>query len=384
MEMLSWVRDFVAREWSDVAEGIAETTASQLFRVYPPAAGMYERAVELFNVATTASTGGNATYIRTDGEQIYYVGGSPPQLIIAADPADGSELWESSPAVASAHRNICTDGGFVYSVTTGGAPAGLLRYSRSTGAYDTNGGTDYNNTVLVTNGEYCIGVDGSVAGAGKITFWSGIQGTITQAASYYDTTSAGLIAAAIGDTQCYVGGTRATYDVWCVRLSDRATRWRTTLATTIAPTVRGIATDGDHVFVATDLVALTAGGSANLFVLNKQNGTVQWNASLAGGGDLRNGIAVDDRYLYVCDNAGTTGCYIYRVRAPTLVLVGQITGLNDPVLDGVSVTGQNDSDLTKFRRHWMLGATKTFMRAASSDPNRRPFFTLAVPVDGRI
>lgn len=382
MEMLSWVRDFIAREYADVAEGIASTTnVSQLFRVYPPIAGMYDRGAELFNVSGTATGGGAIQSPITDGEQIYYWSGSPPQILVAADPIDGSEIWESS-AVTTAFRSIAADGAFVYATMTGAGEPGLRRWNRSTGAFSSSGGTEYNCPELVTNGEFAVGVGGSL-GAGNVTVWSGIQGTITQDGAY-NTGSSALYAAAIDHEYAFAGGVRNTNDVWAVRLSDRVNVWSTAFATTTAPTVYGIATDGDHVFVVTDQVTLTAGGSANLFVLSRVNGAVQWTGNLAGGADLINGVAVDDRYLYICDDATTTVCWVYRLRAPVIMLVAKVVDLNHPSVDGVSVIGQTDSDTTKFRRHWMLGATKTFMRAKSDDPARRPFHTLAVPTDGRI
>ena len=110
--------------------------------------------------------------------------------------------------------------------------------------------------------------------------------------------------------------------------------------------------------------------------------------SLDAGKDDILSLAVDDRYLYCTIVTGPLA-YAYRLRMagaspPLLFTVPSVTpGLPRRIdaCDGVSVCGSNGT--SQLVRAWVGGASKTFMRASGDDPNRRPFFNLAIP-DGRI
>lgn len=379
MDMLSWLRDFAPSEWSDVAEGIANApNVSQLFRVYPPITGQYATG-ELDWNATGTATGGGAIVatIETDGEQVYYVQGSPT-YIVAANPINGSEIWEQSIAGV---QSIATDGGFVYYIAGAGA-AGLNRISRSTGAADTSGGTEYSCNVLEVNGSTAVALNGNV-GSGYITFFYTIQGTITQGASQPNPTT-NLVDICMDGEKCFTTGTRSTYDVWSYRLSDRVLSWQVALPTTGAPTTRGICTDGHYVYVVTDRIALTAGGDANLFILDRAQGTVLQSVDIAPTADLGY-VNTDGSYLY-CVGRVTAKCYIVPLRGPTM---GTQAGVIDdvalkPACDGVSAVFRDFTTNTNLQRNWAGGASRLFMRAASDDVYRRPFFNLAIPADGRL
>jgi len=378
MQMISWARDFIPREWGDIAEGIAETTASQLFRIYPPAAGMYARGLQVFNVAGTATGGGTVLLLCGDGEQIYYSSGSPQQEILAADPADGSQIWKVNPDTQPI-ASLAADGGFVYYMTTNAGVVGLRRLVRATGAASGNGGTEYSCSPIAVNSSYAIGVDGGVSGAGFVTFFSDIQGTITQDGQY-NTNSANLRDCAIDDGFSYVTGAQAgAVEVWCNNLVTRALQWSTGLPTVAAPTTRAIATDGDLVYVGIDRAAMAV-GNANLFVLSRTRGDVLASLDIDSGVgvDIRY-LAVDDRYLYAIDDSNI--CHVLRLRFPEVAEVAQVADvILTPVCDGVSAVFRDATTTTNFQRNWMLGATKTFMRAAADDIYRRPFYNLAVPV----
>jgi hypothetical protein len=381
MQMISWTRDFIPREWADVAEGIAETTASQLFRVYPPAAGMYARNQPVFNVAGTATGGGTVSGLCTDGEQIYYINGTGAQYIVGADPADGSENWQINPHTLVI-TSVCTDGGFVYYTSDLGA-AGLRRLTRA-GAVSGNGGLERSCNALAANGEYCIGIDGAVGGAGTFTIWSGIQGTITEDGTY-NTTSANLVDCAIDGDFSYVTGTRAGgFDVWCNILATRALSWTATMPTAVPVTTTGIATDGDYIYLSAQRVALTAGGFANLFILDKADGTLLFTLDVDSGNTVDiDFISVDDRYLYCVDDSAV--CHVLRLRSAFLGVVAQVPDVfGKPACDGVSAVFRDFTTSANFQRNWMGGPTKTFMRCATDDVYRRPFYNRAVPTDGRI
>jgi outer membrane protein assembly factor BamB len=375
MEMHSYFRDSVPREWTLLTEGIAAAGWRDLFRVSPVIGGMYTRLVQLFNTASTAATGGNVTDICTDGEQIYYVSGAASQSLIAASPINGAEIWEASPM--SGANGLCTDGAYVY-VTSTFSPAeiGLIKADRTTGALVSRGGTEYSCDALRTNGVYAIGIS-PASSTSKLVFWTVGVGAAapTETGTVSPTVLNGL---AIDADQCYVGGTRSTQDVWCYNLATRAEAWKITLPTSSAPTVAAIAADGDVVYVATDSVALTAGGNASLYCLGRFDGQLLWTMDL---NDLSQ-VAVDDRYLFVIDSNDDLIQIKLGVSVPTVVATS--ADWSDVVCDCVSVVGIDKTTPTDFMRHMLGGATKTFMKTLGTDPTRRPVFTLAAPVDCKI
>lgn len=379
MDMLSWLRDFAPREWSDVYEGIANTVTSQFFRIYAPTAGIRDRASQYWTQNSTASTGGNVFFLCTDGEQIYYAGGAPAQAIIAASPVDGSEIWENDPD-SQTISSLAVDGGFVYYTTGNVAALGLRRLNRSTGAYDTAGGTEYGGGPLATNGEYAVLIDGTVSGNGYVTFWSGIQGTITQDGTA-NTTSANLRDITIDATQCYTVGQRNTDDLWCYNLSSRALQFATPMPTAADPVANTVCSDGDFVYVGTNRAALTAGGNASLFVYSRV-GDFIYSHDFGAGVNV-DFLNVDDEYLYVTTNANQTS--IIPKSIMPYGRVGTITfSIGKPACDGLSIVVRNSGAANNFRRWWTHGGAKTFMRANPADPNRRPFFNLAIPTGGRM
>jgi len=378
MEMLSWVRDFIPREWSDVSEGIANTTASQLFKVFSPIAGIRRRGALAYSAPVTASTGGVYGIGCTDGEQLYYRSGLTNEMIVSADPTDGSHNWENDPDSQTISA-LTTDGGYVYYTTSNVAAPGLRRLNRSTGAYQTAGGTTYNVNRLVTNGEYCVGIDGSI-GNGNVTVWSGIQGTIAEDGQY-NTTSANLSDVAITNTTAFVCGSRSTYDIWKVSLGTLSGSGFAALPTvTTTPAVNGIATDGSMVYVVIDRTALTAGGSANLFVYSVEGQLLHTMDITTNNLDY---VAVDDMYLYVVDDSNFCRVLL-KEQFPTFADVFTVVDVDGwPVCDGVSIICRDATSTSLFQRNWMHGPTKEFMRTNSDDPERRPFYTLAVPT-GRV
>ncbi len=88
-------------------------------------------------------------------------------------------------------------------------------------------------------------------------------------------------------------------------------------------------------------------------------------------------LAIDDQYLYCEEDSGLLT--VLKLHSAVPYEVVRISDMHEPCCDGVSVIGRDFTTAANFQRNWMYGATKIFMRAASDDPNRRPFHTLAVP-----
>jgi hypothetical protein len=379
MEMTSWSRDFITREWRDVHEGISQTTSAALiFRVVPPLGAPfanYARYQTGWSAASTAATGGNPTEVKTDGEQIYYIAGSVAQSLIAASPVAGAEIWESGVVIQ--FGSVAVDGAAVYTFSTNAGEPGLFILDRTTGTQTGNTGAEYACTKSVSNGVYCCGVNGTVGGAGSLVFY--LIATPLETGTVIPLAAA-INGLAIDNDQVYVGGTRNVNDVFAYTLSSRASAWSTTLPTTIAPTVNSIAADGDCVYVATDNVALTAGGNASIFCLERVSGAVLWTMDLFNI-DI---LSIDDRYLHAVRDNNTV--YMIKLRAPVPSVVASVTGFGLLSIDsdGYALYGSDSGTPANFRKVWVGGAAKTYQITGVNDPNRRPFHKMAVPVDGRI
>jgi outer membrane protein assembly factor BamB len=376
-QMMEYFLDYLVREWNQIAQGIAATSYTDLFRVFPPVGSvMYIRLAQVFSFTGTAATGGNVTSVCGDGEQVYYISGSTSQSLIAANPNGGTEIWEASPIAG--HTAICTDGLNVYAMSPfSPAELGLHVVNRTTGALINSGGVEYACQQLRANGVYCVGIAPN-SGAGKVVFYT--VATPTETGTVTPTTQ--LNGVAIDHDQCYVGGVRSTYDVWAYTLSTRANAWQVTLDTN-APTVNAICADGDFVYVCTDDFVTALPGTPNrcLFCLDRLNGTILWSMDL--GADL-DACAVDDDYLYVT----TAGGVAYAIRLRSGMAVGSVgvvatqtnvAAAGGLYVDGMSLYCQDGAAATKLRRLATAQKTKDFMRVNGQDPARRPFYNLAIP-----
>jgi hypothetical protein len=378
-EEFTWNFGYLAREWGFLHEAIAAASVMDLFRVIPGTTTKV-RGAELFKITGTGSGSTTVSQPCTDGERVYYLGGA--LRLVGASPEDGLEIFDSAD-VGVGLKSVCTDGAYVYVMTVDNGYLGLYRMSRNTGDEDASTGsaTEYGCDVIVANGSHCVGID-PITSTGYVVIYSSIQGTIAEDGTY-NTGSANLRAVDIDADQCYVGGTRNTNDIWCLANTDTSTAlWTTTLPTSSAPEVYGIAADGDRVYVATDRQALTAGGNANLYCLDRINGAVLWSMDVSNVGasalDLVD-IDVDHRYIYVTDSADDLHV-ISKIGTPAHVV--DVADFGWPRCDGVSVVG-NSNLSTELRRLWFAEGQTTFQRANTADVERRPFYNRAIPTQTR-
>jgi hypothetical protein len=378
-QMDEWIRDTIVREWRDVWEGIAQTdSAGIVFRVVPAPGTtpgtMYSRLQAAWSTASTAATGGNPVEIKTDGEQIYYIAGSANQSLIAASPPAGAEVWESSGIVIQ-FAALAVDGAAVYAMSTNAAEPGLFVINRTTGAQTANAGTEYACDFADANGVYWCGANGTVGGAGSLVFFTTAGPSQTGIVVPFLANATDLC---LDDSTVFIVGPRNVDDVFAYTLSTRALLWSVKVDAN-AFTVNAICTDGDFIYVGTDSAALAAGGNASIFCLNKSNGAVLWTIDHSDVDEL----AVDDRYLYAVDSSNNL--QMIRLRAPVPAIVGTATNFGTSIAcDGYAVYGNDSFTVTNFRKVWCGGAAKEFMLVHPADTSRRPFFNLAVPVDGRI
>lgn len=379
-EELVWLLGYLAREWADIEEaGPTDMAVGELLAVVPPAAGANARGSAVFSGVTSGATGGgNIYHLCTDGEYGYYVsggGGAAQTRIVKFDMSDGSLTEQVETYAGNAISALAVDGAAVFTMGANAADPGLERWARADlDGPQVSAGTEYACTRLVCNGYYAAGIAPN-SGAGKVVVYSDINGTLAEDGTY--DTASNMAAVAIDAENVYIGGTRSTYDVWAVVLSTRAHTWRTTLPTSSAPTISGIAVDGDRVYVCSDRVALTAGGNANLHCLDRMSGAVLWSADIGSTSDLV-GLSLDDKYLYTSD--GTTTFQVDKGNPPAVVQhMAAVGSVYENVADGVSLLAV-DSPISSFSRYWTQPrGRKLFVRAVGTDRWRAPFHHIVVP-----
>jgi hypothetical protein len=389
MQMHTWLKQFIPREWTELSEGItASSVVRQLFRVVPPNTGIRSRLVTVWTTTSVATGTLNPKSICTDGEQTYYIAGTGNKYIVAVSPVDGSDgagggspIWEINPHATVDVTALTCDGNYVYYVLSG-TVTGLQRVDRD-GTNLTTAGVTLAHNKMRANGGWVVGIAGST-GAGDLDIW--VVSTMTLVATKA-TGSAGLTGVAMDEDVVYVGGARnAGNDMWAYTLVTGAAVWSAPLDTNVF-LIRDMCADGDFVYVVTDDAVLAAGGNASLFCLNRLSGAVFWTMDI---GVNLNHVAVDDEYIYALADSSNE---LYMIRrgqngspAPGVVKVKSSVAVatNDILaVDGVSVYARPSGTTTDLIRISNGGVTKTFMRAAGSDTRRRPFYTLAVPTTGR-
>jgi hypothetical protein len=379
-EEFTWLLGYLAREWADINEATPSSMSiGELFAVVPPTGGASARGSAIFSGVSSGATGGGYIYyLNTDGEFGYYVSGGGTvnrTHIVKFDMSDGSLIKEAQAYSGNVISALAVDGSAVFTMGANAANTGLSRWARADLSGPTTVGTEYGCSKLAANG-YHAAATGPNSGAGKVVVYSDINGTIAEDGSY-DTGSSALGSVDVDAENAYTGGARSTYDVWSVVLSSRALNWRITLPTSTTPTVSGVATDGDMVYVSSTRETLTAGGSANLYCLDRMTGAVLWSADIGSGSSDLNNLALDDKYLYTDD--GTTSFQIDKRSTGVVqhMVAHGFIGENGSA-DGISVLAT--PSISTFSRYWTQPqARKLFVRMKETDPWRMPFHHIVNP-----
>lgn len=367
IRVIKWMSAAYVREFSTLSEGIDEVAAPRCFRVHPPAAGERARLAQVFD---TEGTGGavSVTAVCTDGERIYYAQGD---TVYATSPASLTDDWSFTPVSGVNVVDLWTDGRWVYALVTYDASGDeIWSIDCETGGevYYSTALASPTGTAIRANGEYLTILQGNYC-----RVYNGLSGTPSYQGQADHT--AAINALAMDAARAYIGGTQGTdsKDVRGITLSTQSAVWSVALPTTATPTVNAIATDGEYVYVGTNLVAVT-GGNAQLFCLSAWKGLHVW--TMPDESTNINRVAVDDRYVYASEDSGTPSVYVVDKR--TGEVVDWYNGLSARDCDGLSVCGANGNNV---QRRWRGNASREFMRAAGADPNRRPFHKLAIPLD---
>lgn len=376
MEMLSWLRDFVPREWTELSEGIAATTYRGTFRVVPSGASKLSARLSKAWAKTSIASGvGNPSDICTDGARVYYYAGTGNEYIVAMDAATTATKWVIQTP-GNAVVAMTTDGYKVYSVSGAGNP-GLLQRDVADGGNATAGTTtEYGHVKLRANGLTCCGIAGN-NGPGFVDMFDVDPPALRWSV---DTTSPQLNALALDQQYVYVGGSRiGGSDVWAYDTVSGAPLWQSAVDANAPPSLNGICTDGDYVYVATDTFATVAGPNRNVFCFERLTGNLLWSLDL--GGNMSD-CAVDQDYLYVLEDSATT---LHMLKLRGSAVPGEVEQDTDSVnrvaCDGTSVYVRVGSLATDVKRLYAGGASRTFMKVNGFDNYRQPLFCLAVPVD---
>lgn len=364
------------REFDYLAEGIAAVSTPDTFRVRAPAAGLSNPFFDKVFTEVTGAGTGNILMMCTDGERLFYSQVGPTAgKVYGAGTHDGVLDWTySGPGVAV--TALACDGSYVYkgSVVSGAPEVEVL--NAATGALISSGNIETGVTIsaLASNGTHL-----AIAYGQLVRIYTLAAGVPTAVAAAYDH-GATISAIAIDSTRAYIGGVRGTgsKDLRAITLSTGALLWDVAFPTTTAPVINGIAADSRQVFVGTDVLTLSAGGLASVFAYSAADSGVPPLLWTTNPGDSVQRIYIDDRNVYVLRGAGLSYAIL---RSDHEALRRILAGVLDEVWGTDSVGVLVTDGATDYTRLYIGGPTKTFQRVDSDDPNRRPFYTLAIPLE---
>lgn len=392
-----WLQAFVPREWLDLKQAIDAHAHPERFVVTRDGPGANgARGSEIF--AEDSKSSYAPIIIVTDGRRIYYIDSDVAVQginVVAWDPEDGSQLW--TQAAQTFLTGLTCDGDRVYTADTG--HAGIRTRNVSTGVTIATGGTVVGALHLVTNGAYLLGADGNNFHYFDI---SGTTPSETGSTAY----GAQVNALAIDSVRAFVGGASGTGLVRAYTLSTRALDWTFNPQTTPDPNIYALVCDGDYVYVGTsrELRNAPMSTNANLWILDRINGGLIAAFDVGNNQDDIRRLTVDDRYLYATLENSSGGLHTeihtFDLRAGfhshfsgTTVIESTMRSIENERIsadeiayccDGVGMIGVDLVPANKqIMRRLFHNVPRTFQRAQGNDIDRRPFFNLAIPIDGR-
>jgi hypothetical protein len=390
--------------------GVASVLPGRMFRV-GAADGTFDPMGDL-DMDDVSGQGAVVEIFATDvdSEKLFYVqsqDGGTNIALVGCNPDDGSltdplglsrffhKVWavlDIAPGATPAA--VEADGAYAYVAWDTTTPTGglMTRHNRDTGVINAS-----NISLTSPAPENFIAANGihvAVPSNTDVTVMENISDSLwNQVADATGIHGARIRTVAIDHEYVYIGGDRGTgnFDVRALQLpAPGGSAFPMTLiwswsATPTPLTVRGIAADGERVYVVTD--ATVVGGVFNLFVLSREtNGTdgpqlcyqTLINAPGSTGGNAR-GVDVDDQYIYVrvtsnalaiVDKAG--GCLLTYVQLGTSSVPPKAT------VDGRRVYWHDNGGDSLFSA-WRGTAMRNFQRVKGDDNHRKPFNNLASP-----
>jgi len=372
----NWLAANIVREFSGLSEAIAATTTPEIFRIGQPAAGNTAPGSDAFTALTPVEITGNVVDIRTDGSRIYI--SDDAGNLIAIDPETGATLWAIVPFQAMAPMAVTGD--YIYlGVST---LVGMQERNTSDGSTNqTISSGAAGASKIVANGEYAVVIDFATTGA---YYYSGLGATLAYDGSQTTVGNYIFRDVAIDQENVYFLNYDTVADISSVSCYDLATRslqWSYNNPTgTATKNINSIATDGEFIYLACDSAALdgsvawATGETYNAFVLDKA-GKYAAYANIGSLGDL-DIVATDGNLLYYTDSAGLA--HVSTLRGMTMGYLWTQGTMDIHDVDGVSSVGLDGSN--QIVRKMSADQPVTFQRTDGDDPNRRPFFNLAIPL----
>jgi hypothetical protein len=271
----------------------------------------------------------------------------------------------------------------------------LIRLNEATGASaGSNIGTLAHPERLVTNGIYVFGRD---SGSNDDFYrFADLYGTGSETGpfSYTSTGTYQILDFAIDGNYLFIGGSAAGGAgdrlVKCVTtVAPGSTFWDWDPPTTTQPVCNALATDGDYLWVGTDRAALSAGGNANLYLIEKLTGTMLYAYDIGNNSDDVTHLALDDQYIVVTTYNTSGGAHNevwildYKIGAASMGSpIEQGFGANMIAwdTDGIGyVLADNNPSPKEVGRNLLHNYPRQMQRVDGRDKDRQPFHNLAIP-----
>ncbi len=388
--LIAWIEGRLPRHFTRLDEPIdnSDMDIGRLF--YVDRDTMTSRLDETVH---TGDTGNNISRIVTDGQYLFTSDANGDiRAFTYDDPLVASELWSVAPHSGIIPHGLAADGAAVYAQwqPAGAATNNLRRLSRTSGA-TTHQVTLTVDTSLLgsidSNGDDLVGTMGTgnrdiyIVQASDLT--AGAKpGTVSNA---WDAVSGSIDHLSIGaDRVVGVGSATGTgtYQVKAWNLATGSTVWSYAFSTTVQAVYMS-AQDGEYVYVAS-AQRTDSGVAMNVICLSLYDGSVIWRQDC--GGDNARSIAVDDRVVWVqVVNGANMDAYALDKRNGEILGVeatissGGLIQVRTACSDGLRFYSPHADDVVTHERRT---AARLYQKVAGDDPNRMPFYNLAVPVEG--
>jgi len=357
---IRWLTTSTVRGFAAVGEGIAATTAGQVFRVGLPD-GQHREALQS---AWQHNAGATISYWCTDASRVYFKK-SGTSAIYAVDATTGSSGWSQT------HSGVITglgcDGRYVYVGTTTTLPE-IRDPSDGSLVATLTGHSVYSASHFASNGAYLAYACGNdIYIHSDIGNTRAYDGSYAHGAAVQDVCMDQRNVILVSDPDNASGD-----DIAAVSLSTRTAQWTLGLEGSgyyaYAANCHCATTDGVVVYVGHDRVALSAGGYGSLDVVSADEGTIL--TTVDTGHDVC-GIWPAGEYIYVGHYDG----YLAVVGRDGKVCAKINLGAKCVWCDGVGMYGTSTTTTTDdtVGYYWLGRGSVMYDRTAADDTGRAPW-----------
>lgn len=376
---IQWMTATNVRAFTDLEDATDATIAEPLvtgevFRVdRRPGDGGSDQVAPLTEVWSIAGSASTAVRIVSDAQYVYYSQGS---VLRRADRATGSEL--AARDFGAQINDVAVSGAAVVLVTDNVGGSEAFRVDRLTLADLANWPLEAtgNGEHIDTNSWRVVYSDTSTS----IQIIDAVGGTTVASPVY----GAAVYDVCVDYQRAYVVGADAGAGVQlrAYALSNGALDWSATIDVNPAGTavMNAIFADGERVYIAGTTTTGVGATTWSLSAIGREDGVKIWQVD-TGGTNVQH-MAVDEAYVWIvndneelCQYDKRTGSLIKR-----LSHTGGLSAV-DTDADSVFISGDAGLDTKRLRRLDRGNTSKAFSIASGTNPNRRPFYKLALPMD---